>query len=160
MAAPRLDIPRPPCALPRLIQSKIYQDKARVAMAAAKSKKQDGGKAAKSGEAAAAPHRYRSHTCGALRAADIGKTARLSGWVHRVRDHGGLLFIDLRDHYGITQVVADPDSPAFKTAETVRGEWVIRVDGEVKARASEAVNPNLPTGEIEVFAKELEILSE
>ncbi|HWK38960.1 MAG TPA: OB-fold nucleic acid binding domain-containing protein, partial [Hyphomicrobium sp.] len=72
-------------------------------------------------------HRYRSHTCGALRATDIGNTARLSGWVHRVRDHGGLLFIDLRDHYGITQVVADPDSPAFKTAEAVRSEWVIRV---------------------------------
>ena len=86
-------------------------------------------------------------------------TVRLSGWVHRVRDHGGLLFIDLRDHYGITQIVADPDSPAFKTAETVRGEWVIRVDGEVKARAAETVNANLPTGEIEVFAREIEVLS-
>ena len=79
-------------------------------------------------------HRYRSHTCAQLRKSDVGTTVRLSGWVHRVRDHGGLLFIDLRDHYGLTQIVADPDSPAFKTAETVRGEWVIRVDGEVKAR--------------------------
>jgi aspartyl-tRNA synthetase len=80
--------------------------------------------------------------------------------VHRVRDHGGVLFIDLRDHYGMTQIVADPDSPAFKTAETVRGEWVIRVDGEVKARTpEETVNPNLPTGAIEVFAREIEVLS-
>ncbi|MCC0026582.1 MAG: aspartate--tRNA ligase [Zhengella sp.] len=104
-------------------------------------------------------HRYRSHTCAALRQADTGSTVRLSGWVHRVRDHGGVLFIDLRDHFGITQVVADPDSPAFKVAETVRGEWVIRVDGTVKARAPEAVNPNLPTGAIEVFAAEIEVLS-
>ena len=80
-------------------------------------------------------HRYRSHTCAQLRKSDVGGAVRLSGWVHRVRDHGGLLFIDLRDHYGLTQIVVDPDSPAFKTAETVRGEWVIRVDGEVKARA-------------------------
>jgi len=104
-------------------------------------------------------HLYRSHTCGALRADDVGKTVRLSGWVHRVRDHGGLLFIDLRDHYGVTQVVADPDSPAFKAAEKVRAEWVIRVDGAVKARTPETVNPNLATGEIEVFARELEVLS-
>ncbi|RWE68751.1 MAG: aspartate--tRNA ligase, partial [Mesorhizobium sp.] len=74
-------------------------------------------------------HRYRSHTCAQLRKSDVGNSVRLSGWVHRVRDHGGLLFIDLRDHYGLTQIVADPDSPAFKVAETVRGEWVIRVDG-------------------------------
>ena len=104
-------------------------------------------------------HRYRSHTCAALSKSDVGATVRLSGWVHRVRDHGGLLFIDLRDHYGLTQVVADPDSPAFAAAETVRGEWVIRVDGEVKARSDETVNPNLPTGEIEVFAAEIEVLS-
>src|SRR4051794_38872177 len=71
-------------------------------------------------------HRYRSHTCAQLRKTDVGASVRISGWVHRVRDHGGLLFIDLRDHYGLTQIVADPDSPAFKTAETVRGEWVIR----------------------------------
>ncbi len=104
-------------------------------------------------------HRYRSHTCVALRKPDAGSNVRLSGWVHRVRDHGGLLFIDLRDHYGVTQIVADPDSAAFKTAEEVRGEWVIRVDGEVKERDDEAINPNLPTGEIEVFAREIEVLS-
>ncbi|WP_414833644.1 aspartate--tRNA ligase [Afifella sp. YEN Y35] len=105
-------------------------------------------------------HRYRSHHCGALRASDVGENVRLSGWVHRVRDHGGLLFIDLRDHYGLTQIVADPDSPAFTSAEKLRAEWCVRVDGEVKARAPEVVNPNLPTGEIEVFANEIEILSE
>jgi aspartyl-tRNA synthetase len=105
-------------------------------------------------------HRYRSHTCGALRAADEGRTVRLAGWVHRVRDHGGLLFIDLRDHYGITQCVADPDSPAFAAAEQVRAEWVIRVDGKVKSRTPETVNPNLPTGAVEVFIDELEVLSQ
>ena len=84
---------------------------------------------------------------------------RLSGWVHRVRDHGGLLFIDLRDHYGLTQVVADPDSPAFKAAETVRSEWVIRVDGKVRDRPEGTVNPDLPTGEVEMFAAEIEVLS-
>jgi aspartyl-tRNA synthetase len=104
-------------------------------------------------------HRYRTHTCGALTPANVGDTVRLSGWVHRVRDHGGLLFIDLRDHYGLTQVVADPDSPAFHTAETVRAEWVIRVDGKVKARTEDTVNPNLPTGAVEVFADEIEVLS-
>ena len=103
--------------------------------------------------------RYRSHTCEGLRKSDVGNTIRLSAWVHRVRDHGGVLFIDLRDHYGMTQVVADPDSAAFNTAEMVRGEWVIRIDGEVKARDAEAVNPKLPTGEIEVFARDIEILS-
>ncbi len=104
-------------------------------------------------------HRYRSHTCAALRKSDVGQAVRLSGWVHRVRDHGGVLFIDLRDHYGITQVVADPDSPAFKTAETVRGEWVICIDGLVKARTEDTVNKNMPTGEIELYAKEIEVLS-
>ncbi len=104
-------------------------------------------------------HRYRSHTCGALRANDIGETIRVSGWVHRVRDHGGVLFIDLRDHYGITQVVADPDSAAFSTAEAVRSEWVIRVDGRVRERPEGTVNPDLPTGEVEVFATEIELLS-
>lgn len=104
-------------------------------------------------------HRYRSHTCAALRKSDVGATVRLSGWVHRVRDHGGVLFIDLRDHYGITQVVADPDSPAFKLAETVRGEWVIRIDGVVKARADETVNKAMQTGEIELYAQEIEILA-
>ncbi|MGE0023237.1 MAG: aspartate--tRNA ligase [Hyphomicrobium sp.] len=105
-------------------------------------------------------HRYRSHTCGALRSSDIGAQARLSGWVHRVRDHGGVLFIDLRDHYGLTQVVADPDSPAFKAAEAVRSEWVIRVDGRVRERPLGTMNPELPTGEIEVYAAEIEVLSE
>ncbi len=105
-------------------------------------------------------HRYRSHTCGALRATDIGADTRLSGWVHRVRDHGGVLFIDLRDHYGLTQVVADPDSPAFKMAERVRSEWVIRVDGKVRQRPEGTINPELPTGEIEVYAAEIEVLSE
>lgn len=103
--------------------------------------------------------RYRSHTCEALRESDVGSKTRLSGWVHRVRDHGGVLFIDLRDHYGMTQVVADPDSPAFNIAETVRGEWVIRIDGDVKARDPEAVNEKLPTGAIEVFARDIEVLS-
>jgi aspartyl-tRNA synthetase len=104
-------------------------------------------------------HRYRSHTCGALSAGDAGNNVRLSGWVHRVRDHGGLLFIDLRDHYGITQCVIDPDSAAFSTAETVRSEWVLRIDGEVKLRDPAAVNPNIPTGTIEVFIREIEVLS-
>jgi aspartyl-tRNA synthetase len=108
-------------------------------------------------------HRYRSHTCGVLRKADAGLFVRLSGWVHRVRDHGGLLFIDLRDHYGITQVVADPGSPAFKTAEKVRSEWVILVDGTVRERpvidGKPTVNPELATGEIEVVASDIEVLS-
>jgi len=104
-------------------------------------------------------HRYRSHTCGALRESNIGEVVRLSGWVHRVRDHGGVLFIDLRDHYGLTQVVADPDSPAFKVAETLRAEWVIRVDGKARKRPGGTENPELPTGAIEVFASEIEVLS-
>jgi aspartyl-tRNA synthetase len=103
-------------------------------------------------------HRYRSHTCGALRAADIGIEARLSGWCHRIRDHGGVLFIDLRDHYGITQVVADPDSPAFKTAEMLRSEWVVRVDGKVRRRPGGTENPDLPTGAVEVYARDIEVL--
>src|SRR5262245_10050433 len=103
-------------------------------------------------------HRYRSHTCGALRATDIGQTARVSGWCHRIRDHGGVLFIDLRDHYGIVQVVADPDSPAFRIAETLRSEWVVRVDGLVRARPVGTENPELPTGAVEVYAREIEVL--
>ena len=105
-------------------------------------------------------HRYRTHTCAALKLADVGNTVRLSGWVHRVRDHGGLLFIDLRDHYGMTQLVIDPDSAAFSLAETVRAEWVIRVDGEVKARTPETSNANQATGQIEVFIRDLEVLSQ
>ncbi len=103
-------------------------------------------------------HRYRSHTCGALRASHIGETVRLSGWCHRIRDHGGVLFIDLRDHYGITQVVADPDSPAFKAAEKLRSEWVIRVDGKLRKRPEGTDNKELPTGEVELFATEIEVL--
>jgi aspartyl-tRNA synthetase len=103
-------------------------------------------------------HRYRTHTCGALREADIGTEARLSGWCHRIRDHGGVLFIDLRDHYGITQVVADPDSPAFKLAETLRAEWVVRIDGRVRKRPAGTENPELPTGAVEVYIREIEVL--
>ena len=105
-------------------------------------------------------HAYRSHTCGQLRPENAGQEIRLSGWVHRVRDHGGVLFIDLRDHYGVTQVVADPDSPAFKTAEKVRSEWVIRVDGKVRPRPAGTENTELPTGMVEVFATDIEILSQ
>jgi aspartyl-tRNA synthetase len=103
-------------------------------------------------------HRYRSHTCGALREGDIGKTVRLSGWCHRIRDHGGVLFIDLRDHYGLTQVVADPDSPAFKLAETLRSEWVVRIDGKLRRRPAGTENADLPTGQIEVYIDEIEVL--
>ncbi|HXL68877.1 MAG TPA: aspartate--tRNA ligase [Xanthobacteraceae bacterium] len=103
-------------------------------------------------------HRYRSHTCGALRASHIGETVRLSGWCHRIRDHGGLLFIDLRDHYGLTQIVADPDSPAFKQGEKLRSEWVIRVDGKVRKRPAGTENPGLPTGAVEIAASEIEVL--
>ena len=101
---------------------------------------------------------YRSHTCGQLTATDAGNSARLSGWVHRVRDHGGVLFIDLRDHYGITQVIADSDSAAFPVLERLRAETVIRIDGRVKLRDASLVNPKLPTGEIEVYATEVEVL--
>jgi aspartyl-tRNA synthetase len=103
-------------------------------------------------------HAYRSHTCAALNKSHVGETVRLSGWVHRVRDHGGVLFIDLRDHYGITQVLCDGDSAAFKALEQVRSEWVIRVDGRVKARDAALVNPKIPTGEIEVYVTDLEVL--
>ena len=105
-------------------------------------------------------HAYRSHTCGQLRPDHAGQSIRLSGWVHRVRDHGGVLFIDLRDHYGVTQVVADPDSPAFKVAEKVRSEWVIRVDGKVRPRPPGTENRDLPTGLVEVFATGIEVLSQ
>ncbi|MGI1662483.1 aspartate--tRNA ligase [Palleronia sp. KMU-117] len=103
-------------------------------------------------------HAYRSHTCAELNTSHVGQTVRLSGWVHRVRDHGGILFIDLRDHFGVTQVLADPDSPAFAAVEKVRSEWCIRIDGEVKARDASLVNPKIPTGEIEVFVRDLEVL--
>ncbi|MCB1365687.1 MAG: aspartate--tRNA ligase [Rhodobacteraceae bacterium] len=105
-------------------------------------------------------HAYRSHTCAELTAAQTGQTVRLSGWVHRVRDHGGVLFIDLRDHYGVTQVLCDPDSPVFEAVERVRSEWCIRIDGVVKAREPELINPKLPTGEIEVFIRDMEVLGQ
>ncbi|RGP38948.1 aspartate--tRNA ligase [Pseudotabrizicola alkalilacus] len=105
-------------------------------------------------------HAYRSHTCAALNTAHVGDTIRLSGWVHRVRDHGGVLFIDLRDHYGITQIIADSDSPAFADIEKVRAEWVIQVEGRVKARDAALINPKLPTGEIEVYATGITVLGE
>ena len=107
-----------------------------------------------------AMHKYRTHNCEELRADDVGKTVRLSGFVHRVRDHGGVLFVDLRDHFGVTQCLADPDSAAFAQVEKLRSEWVVRIDGEVKARSSDTVNADLPTGEVEVFIRELEVLSE
>jgi aspartyl-tRNA synthetase len=103
-------------------------------------------------------HRYRSHTCGALRPSDIGETVRLSGWCHRIRDHGGVLFIDLRDHYGMTQCVVDPDSPAFRLANEVRAEWVVRVDGRVRQRPEGTANAELPTGQIELYATDMEVL--
>ena len=103
-------------------------------------------------------HAYRSHTCADLNKTNVGNNVRLSGWVHRIRDHGGVLFIDLRDHYGITQVLCDPDSPVFSDMEKVRSEWCIRIDGNVKARDDSLVNAKIPTGEIEVFVRDLEIL--
>jgi aspartyl-tRNA synthetase len=103
-------------------------------------------------------HRYRSHTCGALRESDIDQTVRLSGWCHVIRDHGGLLFIDLRDHYGLTQCVVDPDSAAFEAAEKLRAEWVVRIDGKVRRRPAGTENAALPTGAVEVFIAEIEVL--
>jgi aspartyl-tRNA synthetase len=105
-----------------------------------------------------AMHAYRSHTCADLNKSNVGDTVRLSGWVHRVRDHGGVLFIDLRDHYGVTQVLCDPDSPVFNELEKVRSEWCIRIDGVVKARDESLINAKIPTGEIEVFVRDVEVL--
>ena len=104
-------------------------------------------------------HAYRSHTCVALRTANVGETVRLSGWVHRKRDHGQLLFIDLRDHYGITQIVIDSDARDFRKAEALRAESVVTVTGRVVARSADTVNPNLPTGEIEVRVDDLIVQS-
>jgi aspartyl-tRNA synthetase len=103
-------------------------------------------------------HAYRSHTCADLNASNAGDTVRLAGWVHRVRDHGGVLFIDLRDHYGMTQVLADSDSPAFAAIEKLKAETVIRVDGRVKARDASLVNPKIATGEIEVYVTGMDVL--
>jgi len=105
-------------------------------------------------------HAYRSHSCAALNKSHVGETVRLSGWVHRVRDHGGVLFIDLRDHYGITQVLCDPDSPVFNDVEKVRSEWCIRIDGVVKARDESLVNAKISTGEIEVYVRDIEVLGQ
>ena len=103
-------------------------------------------------------HRYRTHTCGALSEAEIGADVRLSGWCNRIRDHGGVLFIDLRDHYGTTQVVVDPDSPAFAQAEKLRSEWVVRVDGPVRRRPAGTENADMSTGQIELYAAAIEVL--
>jgi len=103
-------------------------------------------------------HAFRTHSCADLTAKNVGETVRLSGWVHRIRDHGGVLFVDLRDHYGMTQVLCDPDSPVFSEVEKLRSEWCVRIDGEVKARDESLINPKLPTGEIEVFIRDLEVL--
>jgi aspartyl-tRNA synthetase len=103
-------------------------------------------------------HRYRTHTCGALRESNIGEIVRLSGWCHRIRDHGGVLFIDLRDHYGITQCVVDPDSPAFSLAEKLRSEWVVRMEGKVRRRPEGTDNEELPTGHVELYVGDIEVL--
>ena len=103
-------------------------------------------------------HAYRSHTCADLNKTNVGSDVRLAGWVHRIRDHGGVLFIDLRDHYGVTQVLCDPDSPVFSEMEKVRSEWCIRIDGNVKARDESLINSKIPTGEIEVFIRDMEVL--
>ena len=109
-------------------------------------------------------HAYRTHTCGDLRETHVGETVRLSGWCHRIRDHGGVLFIDLRDHYGLTQCVVDPDSPAFKLAETFRAEWVVRLDGEVKRRPAidgkSTDNADMATGRIEVYVRDAQVLGQ
>ncbi len=105
-------------------------------------------------------HAYRSHTCAELTKSNVGETVRLSGWVHRIRDHGGVLFIDLRDHYGVTQVLCDPDSPVFEQVEAVRSEWCIRIDGKIKARDEALINAKIPTGEIEVFIQDMEVLGQ
>lgn len=105
-------------------------------------------------------HAYRTHTCGALRLTDAGANVRLSGWIHRKRDHGGLMFIDLRDHYGLTQLVLSPELANFALVEHLRAESVIRIDGEVVARTADTVNAGLPTGEVEVRVRTVEVLSQ
>lgn len=105
-------------------------------------------------------HRYRSHTCGELRASDVGTDVRLSGWLHNRRDLGGILFIDLRDHYGLVQLVARPGTPGNDALAKLTKETVVRIDGKVSARGSDNVNPELPTGEIEIEVTEVEVLGE
>jgi aspartyl-tRNA synthetase len=104
-------------------------------------------------------HAYRTHTCGSLKKSDVGARVRLSGWVNRRRDHGGLLFLDLRDHYGITQCVIEPDSPVFAEADRARSEWVVSVTGPVVARAPETINREMATGEVEIRIEEIKVLS-
>ncbi len=104
-------------------------------------------------------HAYRTHTCGQLRKADVGQTVRLSGWVNRRRDHGGLIFLDLRDHYGITQCVIEPDAAAFPTVDTARSEWVLTLTGKVVARRDETVNKDLATGEVELRIEQVSVQS-
>ncbi|WP_298301767.1 aspartate--tRNA ligase [uncultured Erythrobacter sp.] len=104
-------------------------------------------------------HAYRTHNCAQLSADNVGETVRLSGWVHRKRDFGGVLFVDLRDHFGITQIVADEDSPALEVLDRLRAESVVTIDGEVKARSTDTVNPKLETGDIEVFARAITVQS-
>jgi aspartyl-tRNA synthetase len=104
-------------------------------------------------------HPYRTHNCGQLRASNVGEKVRLSGWIHRKRDHGGVLFVDLRDHYGITQIVAAAGSPMLELLDSLRVESVVSVTGDVVARGPEVVNPKLPTGEIEVVAREVQVQS-
>ena len=102
---------------------------------------------------------YKTHTCGELRGSHTGQTVTLAGWVHRRRDHGGLLFIDLRDHYGMTQCVIEPDDAAFATVDKARSEWVLTLTGEVEARTEDTVNPEMPTGEVELRIHEAEVQS-
>src|SRR6516164_8878385 len=107
-----------------------------------------------------ATSRYRTHTCDLLRPTHIGQAVKLAGWVHRKRDHGQLLFIDLRDHYGITQCVIDVSSPLFAAADALRLESVLTLTGRVTARSPDTINPNLDTGEVELVITELEVCSE
>ncbi|HTT96524.1 MAG TPA: aspartate--tRNA ligase [Rhizomicrobium sp.] len=104
-------------------------------------------------------HAYRTHTCGELRKAQVGQTVRLSGWVNRRRDHGGLIFIDLRDHYGITQCVVEPDEAAFKDVDHARSEWVLTVTGKVVPRSDATINPDMPTGEVEIRIQDVAVQS-
>ena len=104
-------------------------------------------------------HPYRTHTCGSLRRDDVGARVRLSGWVNRRRDLGGLLFLDLRDHYGVTQCVIEPDAPAFREADRTRSEWVVTVTGTVVGRTPETTNREMPTGEIEIRIEDIQIQS-
>ena len=106
------------------------------------------------------PHRYRTHTCGELRTTHVGMTARLSGWIHTRRDHGGIVFIDLRDHYGLTQLVLNPNDPLYAQAARLPRESTVTVTGRVMQREAETINPALATGEVELWVEECEVLSQ